>query len=136
MTQAEKILWRQLNNNKLGVRFKAQHPIHIFIADFYCHTHKLVIELDETIHNLQVDYNKVRTAEMERYGIKVIRFTNEEVLNNIESVITKIKEVLDKKATPVTKTFNGGFDASHQKPPFWWFGIIWKGINRRKAIVN
>ena len=55
----------------------------------------MVVELDGGIHNLQVDYDNGRTAEMEKYGIKVIRFTNEEVLNNIENVITKIKEELD-----------------------------------------
>ena len=117
MTQAEKILWRQLNNNKLGVRFKAQHPIHIFIADFYCHTHKLVIELDETIHNLQVDYNNRRTAEMEKYGIKVIRFTNEEVINNIGSVITKIKEKLGEKVTPTPKFPKEDFDEQRLTHP-------------------
>ena len=97
MTQAEKKLWMQLKNNKLGVRFKAQHPIDIFIADFYCHTHKLVVELDGEIHNLQVERDDGRTAEMERYGIKVIRFTNEEVINNIESVITRINEEITPK---------------------------------------
>ena len=92
MTQAEKILWSRLNRKQLGVRFKSQHPIDIFIADFYCHKHKLVIELDGVIHDFQVDYDEGRTSEMERYGIKVIRFTNEEVLNSIESVIARIKE--------------------------------------------
>lgn len=53
MTEAEKLLWGKLQKNKImGLRFKAQHPIDIFIADFYCHKLKLVIEVDGGIHNL------------------------------------------------------------------------------------
>ena len=94
MTQAEKVLWIRLDKNQLGTRFKAQHPIDAFIADFYCHTHKLVIELDGEIHKFQGDYDAGRTAELERFGIKVIRFTNQEVLTDIENVVRKIKEEL------------------------------------------
>jgi len=60
----------------------------------------LVVELDGGIHNLQVDYDNGRTAEMEKYGIKVIRFTNKEVLHSIECVITKIKEEINKLSEP------------------------------------
>ena len=92
MTQAEKELWNRLNRNQLGVRFKTQHPIDIFIADFYCHVYKLVIELDGAIHEQQIDYDEGRTAELDRFGIKVIRFTNQEVLTDMENVIAKIKK--------------------------------------------
>lgn len=92
-------MWRKLNNNQLGVRFKAQHPIDIFIADFYCHKYKLVIEVDGEIHHKQKDYDEGRTAEMERFDIKVIRFTNDEIYNNIENVLEKIKELLFFTAT-------------------------------------
>ena len=94
MTQAEKVLWDRLSKNQLGVRFKAQHPIDIFIADFYCHPYKLVIELDGAIHHYQTDYDEGRTAELERLGITVIRFANQDVLTDIEVVIEKIKEHL------------------------------------------
>jgi cyclase len=94
MTEAEKALWIQLRNKKLGVRFKPQHPIYMFIADFYCHSCKLVVEVDGEIHNMQKDYDEARTAEIERFGIKVIRFSNEEILNNIENVINTIKEYI------------------------------------------
>ena len=69
----------------LGLRFKPQHPIDIFIADFYCHPLKLVIEIDGGIHKSvdQREYDIGREAELEYWGIKVIRFTNEEVENNI-----------------------------------------------------
>ncbi len=94
MTKAEKALWNRLNKNQLGVRFKAQHPINIFIADFYCHKHKLVIEVDGDIHKKQKEYDEGRTFELEHFGIEVIRFTNEEIFHNIEEVIRKIETTL------------------------------------------
>ena len=94
MTEAEKLLWERLSNKQLGVRFKAQHPIEYFIADFYCHSAKLVIELDGEIHNQQKEYDIGREAEMKEYDIKVIRFTNHEVFENIEGVMERIREYL------------------------------------------
>jgi len=92
MTDAEKHLWLRLNKNQLGVRFKAQHPIDIFIVDFYCHKYKLVVEVDGDIHSFQKDYDEGRTAELERFDLKIIRFTNQEILNNIEKVVDEIKK--------------------------------------------
>ena len=94
MTDAEKHLWARLNKNQLGVRFKAQHPIDIFIVDFYCHQFKLVVEVDGEIHLSQKDYDDGRTAELERFGLKVIRFTNQEILNNVDMVVDEIKKHL------------------------------------------
>ena len=78
-----------------GLRFKAQHPIDIFIADFYCHALKLVIEIDGEIHhsNDQKEYDINREAELERFGIKVIRFTNMEVEQDIEKVRREIEKI-------------------------------------------
>jgi len=92
MTEAEKYLWERLNKNQLGVRFKAQHPIDIFIADFYCHQYRLVIEVDGEIHLSQKEYDEGRTAELERFDLKILRFTNQEVLNNIDWVLAEIKK--------------------------------------------
>lgn len=94
MTLSEELLWARLRQSQLGVRFKAQHPIDIFIVDFYCHAHKLIIEVDGGIHRSQIDYDEGRTGELEKFGLTVIRFTNEEVTNDIESVIEKIKQVM------------------------------------------
>ena len=94
MTEAELKLWSYLRNNKLGVRFKAQHPIDLFIADFYCHQVKLVVEVDGSIHNLQADYDEGRTAEIERFGIVVIRFTNDEVIHHIDKVLISIQTTI------------------------------------------
>ena len=101
MTDAEKILWKRLNKNQLGVRFKSQHPISIFIADFYCHQHKLVVEIDGEIHEQQKEYDYGREMEMEKFGIKTIRFSNQEVFLDIENVIAKIKnEICSSPPTP------------------------------------
>ncbi len=94
MTDAEKLLWLRLSKDQLGVRFKPQHPINIFIVDFYCHTHKLVIEIDGGVHEQQGEYDESRTVELKRFGITVIRFTNEEVQNNMDGVIDTIKKHL------------------------------------------
>ena len=101
MTEAEKFLWEELKNNKFGVRFKAQHPIENFIVDFYCHTYKLVIEIDGKIHDFQKSYDKGREAEIEKYGIKILRFSNNEVLNNMGSVISSIENFIKKSAPPL-----------------------------------
>jgi very-short-patch-repair endonuclease len=92
MTVQEIMLWEKLKVKQInGFRFRRQHPIDIFIADFYCHEVKLVVEIDGEIHLARKDYDIGRTAEMEKYGIKVIRFDNSEVENNIDDVIKRIE---------------------------------------------
>ena len=92
MTSCEKLLWERLNLKQIyGLRFRRQHPIEFFIADFYCHEARLVIEIDGEIHNHQKEYDDGRSAEMEKYFIKVIRFTNSEVENKIDYVINIIE---------------------------------------------
>ena len=91
MTEAETILWEKLKGKQVhGLRFRRQHPINIYIVDFYCHSQKLVIELDGGIHKKQVEYDYERTKDLKMYGLKVIRFYNSEVENDIEKVISKI----------------------------------------------
>jgi very-short-patch-repair endonuclease len=101
MTVAEKKLWDRLNKSQLGVRFKAQHPIDIFIADFYCHKFKLVVEIDGGIHETQKEYDEGRTAELESWGLTIIRFSNEEVMNDIEKVVERIKNHLNLPQAPI-----------------------------------
>ena len=94
MTIAEKILWNELRNRKLGgVKFRRQHPLDIFIADFYCHEFRLVIEVDGSIHltKEQREKDKARSNELEKIGIKVIRFKNEDVFERLEWVLEQIK---------------------------------------------
>ena len=94
MTEAEVILWNELRNKKLlSTKFRRQHPIDRFIVDFYCHEKKLVIEVDGGIHNMTDvrERDENRSAELENLGLKIIRFKNEEVLQNIGLVLEKIK---------------------------------------------
>ena len=95
-TEAESYLWNFLSNNKLnGMRFKRQHPILYFIADFYCHKAKLIIEIDGGYHQIpeQYLYDKNRDSELEEFGLKTIRFTNKQVLFETERVLNVIKDV-------------------------------------------
>ncbi len=98
-TQAESILWDLLKGKQLGVSFRRQHVIDQFIADFICLSHHLVIEVDGNYHQLpeQQVSDEERTQRFEELGLKVIRFTNDEIIGNTEKVINKIKEEL---ATP------------------------------------
>ena len=82
-----------------GFTFRRQHPIDKFIADFYCHKAKLVIEVDGDIHEYQKEYDIGRTDEMKQFGLKVIRFTNEDVEYDIESVIERIKFEINSEQT-------------------------------------
>ena len=102
-TEAEKILWERLKKfRSTGFIFRRQHPIDFYIADFYCHQLKLVIEVDGEIHldDPVREHDESRTGELERFGIKVIRFTNKEVINNQESIMKQINKYLDESASP------------------------------------
>ncbi len=98
-TEAEKILWSKLNKNQmLELHFRRQHPINRFIADFYCPKLKLVIEVDGGIHEILENqaYDIGRNDILNDFGIKVIRFTNEQIIDDIEIVIKNIeKEIIE-----------------------------------------
>lgn len=98
MTQSEKLLWEQLKKRKLkGYRFRQQYPISEFIADFYCHSAKLVIEVDGGIHErkAQKTYDILRTSALNDLGITVIRFRNKEIEHRMEHVLHTISSFLD-----------------------------------------
>ena len=95
-THAEKLLWEHLRTKDLkGLKFRRQHPIGRYIADFYCRDKHLVIELDGRIHNNreQKEYDKIRQEIIEIRGIRVLRFENKEVEQNVEKVLSKILEL-------------------------------------------
>ncbi len=96
LTPAEMLLWGHLKGNQLGAKFRRQHPLGIYIADFYCHQHKLIIEIDGSIHNLlRVIANDLeRQISLEMDGIKFLRFRNEEIFNHLEKVLNTIKQTL------------------------------------------
>ena len=97
MTMAEKKLWGYLRKGRtMGVKFRRQHPISRFISDFYCHQAKLVIEIDGGYHyeKEQAESDKGRQVELENLGLMVIRFRNEEITENVEDVLSRIRIVL------------------------------------------
>ncbi len=96
MTEAELLLWERIRKNKNeGYRFKAQHPIGKFIVDFYCHKALLVIEIDGSVHNDKIvaERDEGRELEISNLGIKVIRFTNEEIYNDLDKVTLTISGI-------------------------------------------
>jgi very-short-patch-repair endonuclease len=96
-TMAEKKLWNFLKGRRCaGLKFRRQHPIHYYVADFYCHEQRLMIEVDGKIHSVLSikEHDENRTAELERYGIRIIRFSNEQVMNKPEETISEIIEFL------------------------------------------
>lgn len=95
MTLAEHKLWQAIRGKQLGAyRFRRQHPIGPYIADFACIEKLLVIELDGGQHQDQAPYDERRTAYVESLGWKVLRFWNNDVLNNPGGVLAKVIEVL------------------------------------------
>jgi very-short-patch-repair endonuclease len=93
MTVYERRLWRSLRKNQLrGLRFRRQHPIPPYIVDFYCHSHRLIVELDGTCHGepKAVNRDQVRTAALEAQGYRVLRFTNQQVSDDTEGVLIGI----------------------------------------------
>src|SRR5687768_10291512 len=97
MTASEKLLWEILRRNSVkGFYFRSQHPILIYIADFYCHKVKLVVELDGEIHNLDEAkrHDASRDEMMKGQGITVLRFKNEQVFESLDSVVMEIEKYL------------------------------------------
>lgn len=103
-TNAEKVLWERLRNRNFhGLKFNRQHPIYyfsnhkkkFFIADFYCHEIKLVIELDGKIHAAQQEYDQAREAILESKKRVILRFNNQEIENNINTSLIKLKHFID-----------------------------------------
>ena len=90
-TDAEHALWRQLRNRRLqGWKFRRQHRIGPYFADFVCVEAGLVVELDGSQHLEQPQYDRARTAHLKREGFDVLRFWNDDVLRETEAVLVAI----------------------------------------------
>ena len=98
LTPAERKLWAALRNDQLGITFRRQHAIGVYIPDFVCVEKKLILELDGSQHLQQVQYDEERTKYLNSQGYKVIRFWNNEVMNNIAGVILAITYALKGEA--------------------------------------
>jgi len=97
MTPVEKVLWKHVKANKLhGLHFRRQQIVHGYFADFYCHQHQLIVELDGGIHEFQQEYDADREAYLIALGFRVIRFSNEEIERDLKGVLQKIVEECEK----------------------------------------
>ncbi|MDO4980189.1 MAG: endonuclease domain-containing protein [Prevotellaceae bacterium] len=98
MTPSEKMLWKHISDKQLdGWRFRRQHGFGPYVLDFYCPVLKLCIEVDGEIHQRTdvVEKDKERTSFLESNGIKVIRFTNDEIENDISDVLERIRRFIN-----------------------------------------
>jgi very-short-patch-repair endonuclease len=102
-TEAENILWQALRNNQLGYKVRRQHTIDTFIVDFAFLEKSLVIEVDGEYHNDpdQRKYDTARSEYLVEKGYTELRFTNEEVINSVDSVINKIQSALAGSTPPL-----------------------------------
>jgi very-short-patch-repair endonuclease len=113
-TQGEKLLWEAVRNRKFeGLKFLRQHPIYFeyinkrefFIADFYCHQYRLVIEIDGKSHNTQQEYDKYRTFIINNLSMEVLRIKNEEIENNIDAVLVILRAFITNRTHPVVPLY-------------------------------
>jgi very-short-patch-repair endonuclease len=98
MTCAECLLWQALRNHQLqNLKFRRQHPIGPYIVDFYCHSKRLVIEIDGLYHEstAQKQYDAERTRALNGLRLSVIRFSNTQIINNLPSVLEEIAGYCD-----------------------------------------
>jgi very-short-patch-repair endonuclease len=95
LTDAERHLWRHIRLRQIGGhKFRRQHPMGSYIADFACIECKLIVEVDGGQHAEQLEYDAMRTAWLEAHGYRVLRFWNNDVLQNIEGVVASIRVAL------------------------------------------
>jgi very-short-patch-repair endonuclease len=98
---AERTLWTHLSAGRLaGHRFTRQYQIGPYFADLLCRAKRLVIEIDGPSHEGRQDYDVARSAFLRKQGYRTIRFTNEDVMTNIEGVVTAIGLALDNMPSP------------------------------------
>ena len=90
-TFPERLLWSRLRGRRLaGLKFRRQHPVGRFIVDFYCDEHRLAVELDGQSHNDRAAHDAARSAWLEQQGVRVLRFHNDDVLEDVEPVLAAI----------------------------------------------
>ena len=142
-TPAEEILWELLRDRRfLDLKFRRQHQIGDYIADFYCHEHKLAIELDGGIHRTKEAKDGKRDAYMQSLGLTVLRFPNSDVLDAPDHVLSDIGEAVVVRPSPTGKGGGEGvagyrhlFPSSFQDSPL---GRIPKGweVNSLESLLS
>ena len=116
-TEAESLLWSFISGRKLGAHFRRQHPIFGYIPDFVCLNFRLIIEIDGGYHleSEQIIKDEERTAYLSSIGYTVLRFTNDEVMSNIEEVLDRIGDAIDEQMTHLL-TSPSSSDKTNQTP--------------------
>lgn len=149
MTEAEQLLWKLLRGKGIGYKFRRQHIIGEYIADFANLHYKLVVEVDGKYHfkGDQPVADDIRTSDLNKMGYTVIRFTNDEVLNNIHQVEWQIKNVIKKmeisypkketSVTPAKSKPSAGSTPSLSGGAGWASGFAWPAaVNRNSWAVD
>lgn len=104
-TEAEARLWQAVRARRLmGLRFKRQVPIEPYIVDFLCPEHRLVIELDGSQHQDAVAYDERRTWHLQERGYRVVRFTNDDVLSDLDGTCSHIVALCRREQPPLPGT--------------------------------
>ncbi len=95
-TETEKILWKHLRDKNFGIRFRRQFSFGRYVVDFYAYETRLIIEVDGKIHDVpdQKEYDAIRTNYLQKIGCRVLRFTNNEILDDIDTVIKTIRTTI------------------------------------------
>jgi leucyl-tRNA synthetase/very-short-patch-repair endonuclease len=145
-TPAEKIIWHQIRNTKLGVRFRRQQVINNYIVDFVAFSSKLVLEIDGEYHNSpeQQEYDEKRTKVLNELGFKVIRFTNDQVFENlhyvIETINTELKLNNPQPTLPIGEGQGGVFRMEYNTMPGWagssWYFLRYMDPHNEQTFVS
>ena len=94
-TVPERLLWSRLRGRRLGGRFLRQHPVLRYVADFCCPEAWLIVEVDGRSHDGHGDADRIRQADLEALGFRVLRVANDDVLRNLAPVVRLIADVLE-----------------------------------------
>jgi very-short-patch-repair endonuclease len=95
LTDAERKLWHRLRGEQLGAKFRRQHPFENYVLDFVCLDRRLVVEVDGSQHADNLTYDIERTARLQSAGFSVLRFWNNQVLNETDAVVKAIWDALN-----------------------------------------
>src|SRR3990170_4165575 len=110
LTPTEAKIWQAVRGRQLGFKIRRQHPIDLFIVDFYCAEANLVIEIDGDSHGPpdQADYDAARSEWLEEHGYRVVRFTASQVEDHLTGVVEEIREACEAKADGEEQARAGG----------------------------
>ncbi|RXG22031.1 leucine--tRNA ligase [Leeuwenhoekiella aequorea] len=138
-TKAEALLWSKLRGKKTGFKFRQQHPIDQYIVDFVCLSAQLIVEVDGDVHQYQMDKDAERQLLLEqKKGYKVLRFSNDEVLNNVEKVVETITSEIERREKVLTlgEDLGGERISVFTTRPDTIFGVTFMTLAPELDLVN